>query len=104
MNAPITITIITADKKLGENLTGTIGTDHLYKYAHSKLLVARLRMVKYSVIDLPENDQIDIIRNVLIAERNIAALSAEQYAELHQDEIVNDLTEIVTEIDELLKG
>lgn len=100
---PITITI-TADKKLGETLSSTMGTDQPYKYAHSKLLISRLRMVKHDVAELPEEDQADIIRNVLIAERNIAALAAEQYAELHQDNIVNDLTEIVTEIDELLKG
>jgi hypothetical protein len=104
MSKPIIITIITAEKKLGEKLTDTIGTDQLYKYMHSKLLLARMRIVKHDVADFPEEDQAAILRNVLTVERNIAAMAAEQYAELNQQEIFINLTEIVQEIDELLNA
>lgn len=107
--AGIKITITTADKTLGEKLIHHPKDDkgeilQPYKYAHSKLLLTRLRTVKASIANMPEETQVGIMRNTLIGERNIAAFAAEQYGELNQAEIFNDLTEIVTEIDAILKA
>ena len=103
MNEPkIEITIITADKKISESISGSIKDSHPYKYLHNKLLVARLRGIKQEIAELPIEQQASIIRNVLIAERNIAETAAEQYALLNANDIFNDLMEIVGEINNLL--
>ncbi len=101
--AIIKITITGADKKLSESVTASVKDGKRYKYTHNKLLVSRLRMFKEDIKNLSEEEQIGVIRNVLIAERNIASFAADQYAELNQENIFNDLTEIIEELDELLK-
>ncbi len=103
MNVPeIKITIIGASKKLSETITSSIKEGRPYKYVHSRLLVSRLQAVKYDIKDLPEEEQIKEMRNVLIAERNIASIAADQYAELNKQDIFEDLIEIIEEIDNIL--
>ena len=100
----IKITITTADKKLSEGITEAVKLGRPGKYVHSRMMLARLRMVKWEVRELPEVDQIARMRNALTIERNIAAFAADQYAEIGEDIIFNDLTELVNEIDDILKA
>ena len=66
-------------------------------------MISRLRIVKGNAQNLPLEDQITIISNALITERNIANFAAEQYAEQDQSELFETLIEIVKEIEELFE-
>ena len=99
----ITITVNGVDKQLSNNISSTITDKKGYKYTHLKQVVSRLRILKEKVVDLSEKDQIAIISNALITERNIANFAAEQYAEQNQLELFDALTEIVDEIEELFE-
>lgn len=104
MTSPkITITITGADKKLSTGINESIESSKTYKYTYLKQLISRLRAIKSKVSERSETEQIDIISNVLKAERNIANYTAEQYAELGYDEVFDSLTEVVSEIEELFE-
>jgi hypothetical protein len=97
----ITVTVIGADNKLSDSLSNSIVEERGYKYTYLKQLISRLRMVKAKNANLTEEEQMIIISNTLIVERNIANFAAEQYAELGQDELFDSFTEIVSDIEEL---
>ena len=99
----ITITVNGVDEQLSNNISKSITDKRGYKYTHLKQIVSRLRIIKEEIEDLPENEQITIISNALITERNIANFAAEQYAEQNQSELFEVLVEIVSEIEELFE-
>lgn len=99
----ITVTVIGADKKLSDNLTNSIVEERGYKYTYLKQLISRLRIVQENAAHLSEPEQVVIIGNTLIAERNIANFAAERYAELDQEELFESFTEIVDEIQSLFE-
>ena len=99
----ITITVNGVDEKLSDNISNSIVDKKEYKYTHLKQMISRLRIVKGNAQNLPLEDQITIISNALITERNIANFAAEQYAEQDQSELFETLIEIVKEIEELFE-
>lgn len=106
MEPTIKITIIgnaSVSSKLSKHVTESIDEANTYKYTYLKQLVTRLRRVEERSKDLPDNEHIIAIGNTLIAERNIAAYAAEQYAALNQDELFDSFVEIMEEIEELFK-
>lgn len=104
MSTPkLTITITTLDKKLSKNVQDAVTAGKPYKYNHARLLATRLRSVKDSINHLSDEEQLAHLRNVLIVERNIASLAADEYSKINQENVFNDLMEIVAEIDTILK-
>jgi hypothetical protein len=99
----ITITINGVDQKLSDNLSKSIAQENGHKYTHMKQVVSRIRMVKDTIKDLPEDIQLMMISNALIVERNIAWFAAEQYAMLNQDKLFDALSELAEDIDSLFK-
>ena len=99
----ITVTVIGADDTLSNIISNSIVDNKGYKYTYLKQLVSRLRLVKNNVKDLTEEQQITIIGNTLIVERNLANFAAEEYAKLNQDELFESFMEIVDDIEDLFK-
>jgi hypothetical protein len=99
----ITVTITGAEHKLSDSVGKSITSEKSFKYTYQKQVQSRLRTVMKNVSVLPEEEQVNIISNMLIVERNIANYAAEQYALLNQDDIFNSLTEVAEEIEELFK-
>lgn len=99
----ITVTIIGAEQKLSDSISNSIVDERGYKYTYLKQLLSRLRIVKSKNEDLTDEEQMVIIGNTLITERNIANYAAEQYAKLDMDELFESFTEIADDIDELFK-
>jgi hypothetical protein len=96
--------IISAPKKIKERVSQAVTDGKRYQHQYARLLGARVLGVKQEIEDLPEEDQVKIMRNVLVTERNIASYAADQYALLNQSAIFDDLLQIVNELDELLKA
>jgi len=101
--AKITVTIVGADEQLSKKLTSAISLGKGYKYTYLKQLLTRLRIVRQKVINLPEEEQLTILSNTLITERNIANFAADKYAELNMDELFDSFADIASDIDELFK-
>ena len=72
-----TITVNGVDEKLSDNISNSIVDKKGYKYTHLKQMISRLRIVKGNAQNLPLEDQITIISNALITERNIANFAAD---------------------------
>jgi hypothetical protein len=104
MEPTIKITITSATSKLSKHLGDSISDYNAYKYTYLKQLISRLRVVEQNIKDLSEEQQVIIIGNVFITERNIAAFAAEQYAALNQNDLFDSFIEIVKEIEELFKS
>jgi TusA-related sulfurtransferase len=96
----ITIKVIGADNKMSKHITESIDGSDGYKYTYLRQLVSRLRILKSNIQDLPEAEQITILGNILITERNIANYAAEKYAELNQEELFDCFMSIVSDIEE----
>jgi hypothetical protein len=99
----ITITLTNLDTQLSDSLSKTINTNKSYKYSYLKVLKSRLALVKDEIKDLPEEEQLSAIKSVLITERNIAAFAADSYAMINEEAIAIDFSDIVEELDKLLK-
>lgn len=104
MEPTIKITITGATSKLSKHITESIVDNSIYKYTYLKQLLSRLRAVDQCSKDLPEEQQLVILANTLIVERNIASYAAEQYAALNQDDLFQSFMEISEEIEELLNN
>jgi len=81
-------------------ITITSATTKLSGY---NTLISRLKVVQDSVKSLPQAQQDNVFYNTLIAERNIAAFSADQYAALNQDKLFDIFCKLAEDIDELFK-
>jgi mannitol-specific phosphotransferase system IIBC component len=99
----IKVTVIGADKQLSDTMGNSITSGKGFKYTYQKQLLSRLRVVMSNTSDLPPEEQLIVISNMLITERNIANYAAEQYAQLDQDDIFNSFTEIAEEIEALFE-
>jgi hypothetical protein len=99
----IKITITKADKQLSDEITSSISDGKGYKYTYLKQLISRIRMAKNEMANLPEEEQAMKLTNLFIVERNIASFSAEQYAELNNEELFNAFGEVVDAIESLFQ-
>lgn len=99
----ITIKVIGAEEILSNNISQSIDQANGFKYTYLKQMISRLRIVKSTVKDLDEQEQIAAIGNALIVERNVANYAAGEYAKLNQESIFDSLMEIVDEIEALLR-
>jgi hypothetical protein len=102
--AEIKITITKADEKLSSSISETPNGEiaSSYKYTYMRQLITRLRVTKGLLLDKPMEEQEQIMRDVLITERNISHYIAEEYAKLDNDNIFTAAMEIAEDIEEIL--
>jgi len=100
----VKITINKADERLSSSITNTPTKEisSSYKYTYLRQLITRIRVVKGTTLDKTPEEQENIIRDVLVTERNISYYIAEEYAKLDNNDIFTAAMEIAEELEEIL--